>query len=174
MDARDARWFESPGRGDSVPLTGGRQIEAETYFPMMGMSIRVMQPGEPNSTYHWETEQEDFLVLSGRGAPDRRRRGAAAPAVGLRALPAAHAPRLRRRREGPCVILASVLATVPEGRAVGLLLPPTRPPPGTTRRLAEDTQDGEVAYARFPADRETRYPGGLLPGDWAASSDLDA
>ena len=23
--------------------------------------------GEPNGTYHWETEQEDFLVLSGEG-----------------------------------------------------------------------------------------------------------
>jgi gentisate 1,2-dioxygenase len=28
----------------------------------------------------------------------------------------------------------------------------------------EDTQDGTVAYARFAPDRETRYPGGLLPG----------
>jgi uncharacterized cupin superfamily protein len=32
---------------------------------MLGMSIRVMDPGEPSTTYHWETEQEDFLVLSG-------------------------------------------------------------------------------------------------------------
>lgn len=40
-------------------------VEAETYFPMFGMSIQVLQPGEPNATYHWETEQEDFLVLAG-------------------------------------------------------------------------------------------------------------
>ena len=32
---------------------------------MLGMSIRVMHAGEPSTTYHWETEQEDFLVLSG-------------------------------------------------------------------------------------------------------------
>ena len=32
---------------------------------MLGMSIQVLSPGEPNSMYHWETEQEDFLVLSG-------------------------------------------------------------------------------------------------------------
>jgi uncharacterized cupin superfamily protein len=32
---------------------------------MLGMAIRVVNPGEPSTTYHWETEQEDFLVLSG-------------------------------------------------------------------------------------------------------------
>jgi hypothetical protein len=37
MNARDARWFHRP-------------------------SIQVLPPGEPNATYHWETEQEDFLV----------------------------------------------------------------------------------------------------------------
>jgi len=65
LNARDARWFHRPGRGDSLPLTGCDEYEAETYFPMLGMSIQVLRPGEPNGTYHWETEQEDFLVLAG-------------------------------------------------------------------------------------------------------------
>src|SRR5881296_3755803 len=65
MNARDARWFHKPGRGDSLPLTGHDEFEAETYFPMLGMSIQVLPPGEPNCTYHWETEAEDFLVLAG-------------------------------------------------------------------------------------------------------------
>ena len=65
MNARDARWFQRPGRGDSLPLTGSNEFEAETYFPMLGMSIQVLPPGEPNGTYRWETEQEDFLVLAG-------------------------------------------------------------------------------------------------------------
>jgi hypothetical protein len=30
--------------------------------------------------------------------------------------------------------------------------------------LAEDTQDGEIAYARFTPSRETRYPDRPLPG----------
>jgi hypothetical protein len=29
----------------------------------------------------------------------------------------------------------------------------------------EETQDGGIAYARFAPQRETRYPGGLLPED---------
>jgi len=66
LNARDGRWFHRPGRGDSIPLTGSDEYEAETFFPMLGMAIQVLSPGEPNSTYHWETEQEDFLVLSAR------------------------------------------------------------------------------------------------------------
>jgi hypothetical protein len=40
MNAREARWFHSPGRGDNLPLTGSDEFEAETYFPMLGMSSR--------------------------------------------------------------------------------------------------------------------------------------
>jgi glyoxylate utilization-related uncharacterized protein len=32
----------------------------------------------------------------------------------------------------------------------------------------EETQDGSVAYARFPPAQETPYPGGLLPGGESA------
>jgi hypothetical protein len=39
---------------------------------MLGMAIRVMGPGEP-STYHWETEQEDFLVLGRRCSSSKRK-----------------------------------------------------------------------------------------------------
>jgi len=65
MNARDARWMANPGRGHTRPLTGVDESAAETFFPMLGVAIRVMDPGEPSDTYHWETEQEDFLVLSG-------------------------------------------------------------------------------------------------------------
>ncbi|HTS74293.1 MAG TPA: cupin domain-containing protein, partial [Gaiellaceae bacterium] len=67
MNARNARWFDKPGQGHSVPLTGYDEYEAETFFPMLGLAIRVVGPGEPTGTYHWETEQEDFLVLAGEG-----------------------------------------------------------------------------------------------------------
>src|SRR4051794_34431180 len=67
LDVREARWWEKPGQGWSTPLTGTDEYEAETFFPMLGMAIRVMQPGDAGMTYHWETEQEDFLVLSGEG-----------------------------------------------------------------------------------------------------------
>ena len=65
LPSRDARWFETPGMGFGLSLTGADGREAETLFPMLGMAIRVMQPGLPSTTYHWETEQEDFPVLAG-------------------------------------------------------------------------------------------------------------
>jgi hypothetical protein len=44
MNARDARWFERPGRGDSLTLTGSDEFEAETFFPM-GSAIPAV-PGQ--------------------------------------------------------------------------------------------------------------------------------
>jgi len=34
LNARDARWFHRPGRGDSLPLTGVDEHEAETSRPV--------------------------------------------------------------------------------------------------------------------------------------------
>jgi uncharacterized cupin superfamily protein len=107
MNVRDACWFHKPGRGDSVPLTGNDEFEAETYFPMLGMSIQVLTPGEPNSMYHWETEQEDFLVLSGEALLIVE--GQERP---LRQWDFVHCPPETRHvfvgaGNGPCVILAA-------------------------------------------------------------------
>jgi uncharacterized cupin superfamily protein len=65
VNAREARWIERPGRGHGVPLTGWTEKEAETYFPQLGVNLVVLGPGEPIGMYHWEADQEDFLVLSG-------------------------------------------------------------------------------------------------------------
>jgi hypothetical protein len=64
LNARDARWHDRPGRR-STSLTGRTDFEAETYFPQLGVNLAVIEPGAPNSIYHWETEQEAFLVLAG-------------------------------------------------------------------------------------------------------------
>ena len=122
MNARDARWFHKPKQGHSLPLTGYDEYEAETFFPMLGMSIRVMGPGEPTATYHWETEQEDFLVLAGEAlliVEGQERR--------LKQWDFVHCPPETRHvfvgsGDGPCVILCASLPSVPEGRPVGLLL----------------------------------------------------
>jgi mannose-6-phosphate isomerase-like protein (cupin superfamily) len=107
MNARDARWFRRPGRADSLPLTGVDEFEAETYFPMLGMSIQVLSPGEPNSMYHWETEQEDFLMLSGEALLIVE--GQERP---VRQWDFVHCPPETRHvfvgaGDGPCVILAA-------------------------------------------------------------------
>jgi uncharacterized cupin superfamily protein len=64
LNARNARWRSRPGRR-SVSFTGPDEWTADTLFPMLGVNLAVLEPGEPNSEYHWETEAEAFLVLSG-------------------------------------------------------------------------------------------------------------
>src|SRR5687768_14790168 len=59
LNARDARWFHGDGRGARLVFDG------ETYFPQVGISLFVLAPDEPIGMYHWEADQEDFLVLSG-------------------------------------------------------------------------------------------------------------
>jgi uncharacterized cupin superfamily protein len=64
LNAQDARWWARPGR-QSVSFTGKTEWEADTLFPMLGVQPAVLEPGEPNSLCHWETEAEAFLVVSG-------------------------------------------------------------------------------------------------------------
>jgi uncharacterized cupin superfamily protein len=162
LNARDARWFRRPGR-DSLPLTGYDEFEAETYFPMLGMSIQVLEPGEANSMYHWETEQEDFLVLSGEALVIVE--GQERP---LRRWDFVHCPPETRHvfvgaGDGPCVILAASSRRFQAEGPWGYYTVDE-----TARRhdacSDEETQDGSVAYARVPPSEPTRYRPGLLPG----------
>jgi uncharacterized cupin superfamily protein len=164
LNARDGRWFHKPGRGDSIPLTGCDEYEAETFFPMLGMSIQVLSPGEPNSTYHWETEQEDFLVLSGEALLIVE--GQERP---LKQWDFVHCPPETRHvfvgaGDGPCVILAASSRQFQKDGPWGCYSVDE-----TAARYnassPEETQDGGLAYARFPPQQERPYPGALLPGD---------
>ena len=162
MNARDARWFHKPGQGDSLPLTGCDEFEAETYFPMLGMSIQVLAPGEPNSIYHWETEQEDFLVVSGEAlliVEGQERR--------LEQWDFVHCPPETRHvfvgsGDGPCVILAASSRQFQANGPWGFYTVDD----AARRHNAcpdEETQDNSVAYARFQPAQPTRYRDGLLP-----------
>ncbi len=138
LNARDGRWFHKPGRGDSIPLTGCDEYEAETFFPMLGMAIRVLGPGEPNGRVlrQWDVvycPPETRHVFVGAG-------------------------------EGPCVILAASSRQFQKDGPWGFYSVDE-----TAARYnassPEETQDGDVAYARFAPSQKVRYPGGLLPGD---------
>jgi uncharacterized cupin superfamily protein len=59
LNAKDARWYHAEGR------TALCDFEGDTEFPQLGINVSVLGPGEPMAMYHWEADQEDFLVLSG-------------------------------------------------------------------------------------------------------------
>jgi mannose-6-phosphate isomerase-like protein (cupin superfamily) len=161
LNARDARWWDKPGQGYSLPLTGTDEYEAETFFPMLGMSIRVAGPGDATTTYHWETEQEGFLVLSGEGIAIIE--GEERP---LKQWDFVHCPPGTRHAfaggEPPLVLLcASSRQFQKDGPWGYYCFDETAAKYNAAS--PEDTQDGEIAYARFAEVRKTRYPGGLLP-----------
>ena len=162
MNAREARWFSRAGELFSLPLTGHDEYEAETFFPMLGMAIRVMNPGKPSDTYHWETEQEDFLVLSGEAllideGQERR----------LKQWDFVHCPPETRHAfvgagDGPCVLLCASSRQFQKDGPWGFYCADEV----AARHNAsspEDTQDGVLAYSRFPPSQPTRYREGFLP-----------
>jgi uncharacterized cupin superfamily protein len=61
LNARDARWRHAEDRGAILSFDGW----PDGYFPQIGIALYVLGPGESMGMYHWEADQEDFLVLSG-------------------------------------------------------------------------------------------------------------
>ena len=58
LNAREARWVRDERSACS-------EFEGETEFEQIGIFLRVLSPGGTMGMYHWEADQEDFLVLSG-------------------------------------------------------------------------------------------------------------
>jgi uncharacterized cupin superfamily protein len=112
VNARGAAWEQHPvfGLRCSFELTGSLARSAEGLerlsFPQLGVTLQVIEPGQPSTLYHAETAQEDFLVLAGEctavvEGQERRLRQwdfLHCPAGTLHAFTGAG--------DGPCVLLA--------------------------------------------------------------------
>jgi uncharacterized cupin superfamily protein len=59
LNARDASWSGAEGRGTYSNLEG------EPDFEQLGIHLVTLEPGDAMAMYHWEADQEDFLVLAG-------------------------------------------------------------------------------------------------------------
>ena len=161
MNARDARWRHREGRGDNLAFTGWTDVECETHFPQLGVAINILGPGEPIGMYHWESDQEDFLVLSGEALLIVE--GEERP---LQQWDFVHCPPETQHMivgggSGPCVILAMGAREHMERGPWGAY---------TVDDVAlrhgagveTETDDPEVAYARFAKTVPTRYRDGWL------------
>lgn len=60
VNVRDAAWVTNEKFGDACIFEGDA-----VPFGQIGYTIGVLAPGQPSGLYHWEDDQEDFLVLSG-------------------------------------------------------------------------------------------------------------
>jgi uncharacterized cupin superfamily protein len=156
LNAREAAWRERPGRG----LLCG--FEGEPEFPQLGMNVLVLGPGEPMSMYHWEADQEDFLVLAGEALLVVE--GEERP---LRAWDFVHCPAGAKHvivgaGGGPCVIVsvgARFASTGPNWGGYTVEEAALRHRAGVERETTETRE----AYARFPDSRPASYRPGLLP-----------
>jgi uncharacterized cupin superfamily protein len=161
LNARDAQWFHRPGK-TSVSFTGKTEFEAEMYFPQLGANLIVLEPGEPNAMYHWEADQEGFLVLFGEAL--LLVEGQERP---VRQWDFVHCPPETRHvfvgaGDGPCGILAMSSREFQPTESWGAYVPDE-----LARRhdasVDEETSDAEVAYERVPASEPVPYREGWLP-----------
>jgi uncharacterized cupin superfamily protein len=156
LNAREARWRHGEGR---AAICG---FEGEPEFRQLGINISVLEPGETMGMYHWEADQEDFLVLSGTALLIVE--GEERP---LRQWDFVHCPPGTKHiilgaGEGPCLVLAVGArdrSTGPEWGGYTVDEVALRHGVG----VEQETTHATEAYARFPPREPTPYREGWLP-----------
>jgi uncharacterized cupin superfamily protein len=156
LGLRDAVWRHADGRG-AVCLAVD-DFEGQRQADQLGVNPFVLMPGEPMARYHWETDQEDFLVVSGEATLIVE--GEERP---LRTWDFVHCPPNTRHvivgaGGGPCVVIA-----VGARESGGLGFPADDVAKRHGASVEEDTLDGGVAYDPLPPRRHTAYRDGWLP-----------
>jgi len=165
LSMRDVRWWYR-GHGFEAGLSGDGD------FPQIGIGLTVLGSGEPMTMYHWETDQEDFLLLAGDALLIIE--GEERP---LRQWDFVHCPPETRHAivgagDTGCVVLAvgareRHTTRGPDGRLQGTddwgayTVDEAALRHGTG--VEKETTDADVAYARFPAPEPMRYRDGWLP-----------
>ncbi|MFL5913316.1 MAG: cupin domain-containing protein [Gaiellaceae bacterium] len=152
LNAREARWHDRGPRGVLCDLEG------DVEFEQLGVNLFVLGAGDPMSMYHWEADQEDFLVLSGEALLIVE--GEERP---LRQWDFFHCPRGVPHTivGGPATILAVGARIEPAESWGGYPLDDTAARHNAASEV--ETTDQNVAYARFPSRRPTAYRDGWLP-----------
>jgi uncharacterized cupin superfamily protein len=156
LNARDSRWLHAEGRSAWCDPEGAQD------FPQLGINVQVLEPGVPMSMYHWEADQEDFLVLSGEALLIVE--GEERP---LRRWDFVHCPPETKHTivgagDRPCVVLAVGAREhqgTPEWGGYTVDEAALRHGAG----VAQETTDAREAYARLNRREHVRYREGWLP-----------
>jgi uncharacterized cupin superfamily protein len=160
LGLRDAEWRHADGRGAVCVVHD--DFEGRRRSAQLGVNPFVLMPGEPMARYHWETDQEDFLVVSGEAVLVVE--GEERP---LRAWDFVHCPPETKHvivgaGTGPCVVIAvSAREHSEEPDSLGFPADDVAKRHGAS--VEEDTMDPDVAYGPLPPRQPTAYRGGWLP-----------
>jgi uncharacterized cupin superfamily protein len=156
LNAREARWRHVEGRSAVCLFEGAPE------FPQLGVNLNVLEPGQFMAMYHWEADQEDFLVIAGEALlivegqerPLRQWDFVHCPAGTLHTIVGAG--------DGPCVVVAVGArdrSTGPDWGGYTVDDAALRHGVG----VEQETPDAKEAYAPFPQRKPVRYREGWLP-----------
>jgi uncharacterized cupin superfamily protein len=156
VNARDARWYHAEGRSAFCDLEGDQD------FSQLGVNVQVLLPGQPMAMYHWEVDQEDFLVVSGEAVlvVEGEERT-------LRAWDFFHCPTLTKHTlvgagDGPCIVIAVGARANQDGPGWGgYTVDEAAARHGVS--VERDTNEATEAYAKFEKRQHTRYREDWLP-----------
>jgi uncharacterized cupin superfamily protein len=156
VNARDVPWRHAEGRG-AVCL-----LEGDVDFKQLGVNPFVLAPGEPMAMYHWEADQEDFLVVSGEAIliADGEERP-------LRAWDFVHCPPkvnhvIVGAGVGPCVVIAiGAREHEHDPDWGGYSVDETAAKYGAS--VDEETSEPEQAYSKVTHRQPTRFREEWLP-----------
>jgi uncharacterized cupin superfamily protein len=160
LNARAARWLHAPGRSAICEFEGA--FEGEQDFLQLGINLNVLEAGVPMSMYHWEADQEDFLVLAGEALLIVE--GEERP---LRQWDFVHCPPgtnhvIVGAGSAPCLVLAVGArdrSTGPDWGGYNVDEAALRHGAG----VEQETTDPEEAYAGLTRRKPARYREGWLP-----------
>jgi uncharacterized cupin superfamily protein len=159
LNMRDAVWRHVDGRGAFCVV--GDDFEDQRRFEQLGVNPFVLMPSEPMAMYHWETDQEGFLVVSGEALliieGEERQLGA---------WDFVHCPPNTKHvlvgaGKGPCLVIAiGAREHSAELDSLGFAVDNIAKRHGAS--VEEDTMDGGVAYAAVPRREPTPYRDGWI------------
>jgi uncharacterized cupin superfamily protein len=164
LNAREARWRHREGRGERLCFTGWTDSEEKHWFPQVGVNLYVLGPGEPMGMYHWEADQEDFLVLSGDALliVEGEER-ALCQWDFVHCPPRTHHVIVGAGDRSSVILGIGAREHSGEEGWGGYTVDETALRHGAG--VGEETHDARRAYARFPNSVAARYRAGSLPGD---------
>jgi uncharacterized cupin superfamily protein len=154
-NVRDAQWWDRGARGSVADLVGDDAAQ-------VGANLFVLGPGQPMSMYHWEADQEGFLVLTGEAlliVDDEERP--------LRQWDYFHCPpnvphTIVGAGSRPAAILAIGARQSQDGPDWGGY-PLSEVAMKYDAATEEETNDARIAYGRFPGRQEGEFREGWLP-----------
>jgi uncharacterized cupin superfamily protein len=163
VNARETQWWERDGRGVLCEFEGAG-FEGGADFLQLGINLTVLGPGEPMAMYHWENDQEDFLVLAGEALAIVEGKERRLCQWDFLHCPPGTSHVIVGAGDRPCVVLAVGARSSSTDAGWGAYTVDD-----TARRHAagvhEETTEPEQAYARFGPSTRTRYRDGWLPTD---------